>query len=368
MRGVTEYAGLSSLAELEAFHADIALAERAGAVVVQRDRGRGDGTALIRLTVGDLSALARHLGMELLDDRVTAAAQRLAPWRQRFPVLDEVVACWRQGRKVRGGGPEVAADLAAAASVVAARADDAGHERILRRESVRLLGDSKRLERLTPWLELLFTGQLVSARLAKEDEWSAIGLRREPQPLLLAGNGTVTLAGATLPLARPYLGLPVESLRSIATRASYLLTIENLASFHDAVSAPAAEAGLLIYTGGMPSPAWRVAYARIVGSLPAETPIYHWGDVDEGGFRIAAVLAQMCADAVRTLLPWRMSPDELPVDVVCTEAAPATLTSMVRWAGRAGWDTIARQLHRRPICVEQEALAVRLPQARQPDN
>lgn len=368
MHSVAEYTELASLADLDAFHADIALAERAGAVVVQRDRRRGDGTALLRLTVDDLSALARHLGAELLEDRVAAAAQRLAPWRHRFPVLDEAIAAWRQGRKVRGSGPEAAHDLAAAASVVAARADDAGHERILRRESVRLLGDSKRLEKLTPWLELLIAGELVSSGLAQEDVWSAIGLRREPQPLLLAGEGMVTLNATVLPLARPYLGLPMESLRSIATHARYLLTIENLASFHDAASTPGAEVGLLVYTGGMPSPAWRAAYACILGGLAAGTPIYHWGDIDQGGFRIAATLAQACAEAARRLLPWRMSPDELPTDVVCTDATPAALDAMVRWAERAGWDTVARQLPLRPICVEQEALAARLPAAAPPDH
>ena len=44
---------------------------------------------------------------------------------------------------------------------------DGGGERILRKESVRLFGSrrSKHLERLTPWLELLVSGDLAAARM-----------------------------------------------------------------------------------------------------------------------------------------------------------------------------------------------------------
>jgi hypothetical protein len=358
MARVDEYTALRSLAELEAFHAAIVLAERDGAVDVRREGRSGDGSTLLRLTVANPVALARHLGVELLDDRVAAASRQLQPWLERFPVLADVLAAWRDGRKPRGAGPEAAAELAQAAVAVAARAGDAGHERILRRESVRLFGDSKRLERLTPWLELLLTGELAASGLAREEVWSAIGLRREPQPLLLAGRGTVVLAGATLPLVRPYLGLPVESVQSVATPARCLLTIENLASFHDATRADGAGDVLLLYTGGMPSPAWRAAYASILGTLAAEATVFHWGDIDEGGFRIAAVLAAAACDAGRSLQPWLMSPEALPAD--CLRAAetpaPSLLAAMQRWAGRAGWPHVAAALERQPVCLEQERL------------
>lgn len=363
MRGVAEYTSLASLAELETFHAEIALAERAGAIAVQCDARSGDGTRLLRLTVADVPVLAQHLGVALLDDRVAAAARRLAPWRQRFAVLDEVIAAWRQGRKLRGCGPEAATELVDAARVVAARANDAGHERILRRESVRLFGDSKRLEKLTPWLELLATGELAASGLAKEDVWSSIGLRREPQPLLLAGRGTATLTDGVLPLVRPYLGLPVESLQAVTTAARCVLSIENLASFHDATQAPGTGEALLLYTGGMPSPAWRAAYARVLRSLAPDVPVFHWGDIDEGGFRIAAVLAAVVREAGRTLQPWLMSPTALPAVVAGNAATPdpAVLAAMQRWAARAGWPQVAEALARQPIRLEQEQLDPTMP-------
>ncbi len=358
-----EYIALRSLDELERFHAEIALAERAGAIVVKREGRSGDGSKLLRLSVADLPALARHLGVPLLDEQVAEAMHKLDAWALRFPVVVDVIEAWRHGRKVRGCGAEAAAELALATKAVAARADDAGHERILRRESVRLFGDSKQLEKLTPWLELLFTGELSASGLAKEEVWSAIGLRREPQPMLLAGSGTVELADAVLPLLRPYLGLPVESVRAVATSARSVLSIENLASFHDAAQSPGAASVLLLYTGGMPSPAWRAAYARILSRLSPGLPIHHWGDIDEGGFRIAAVLAAAAQSAGHRLLPWMMSPAELPPDLGMQAKTPtaSALAAMLRWADRSGWSDLAAQLQQQPIQLEQESLDPSLP-------
>lgn len=359
-----DYLDLQSLEERERFHAVIALAERAGAIHVERDRHQGDGQRLLRITVADLDALAAHLGIVLLDARTAVAEATVQPWRARFPVVDHVLHAWRSNRKMRGQGPEAAADLADAARAVAALQDEAaGGERILRRESVRLFGDSKRLERLTPWLELLVTGEPAASALSREEIWSAIGLRREPQPLLLSGIATVRLDDCELPLARPYLGLPVESLRAVATQARFLLTVENLASFHDAARAPGVGAGLLLFTGGMPSPAWRRAYARILQGLPATADLYHWGDIDEGGFRIASVLAAAAEEQGRRLQPWLMSPAALPQAVAAAANAPdaRVLDAMCRWAMRAGWPEVAECLRLQPIKLEQESLDAWLP-------
>jgi hypothetical protein len=358
-----DYRALASLIEVEAFRAEVALAERAGAIHVSRDHYRGDGKTITMLRVASVEALARHLGVSLHEDRVRVAERTLAPWRERFPILIDVVAAWRAKRTVRQAGPEAALDLADAARAVAARLDDAGSERILRRESVRLFGDSKRLERITKWLHILVTGELAASGLSDEEVWAAIGLRREPQPLLLAGTGTVTLAGATLPLVRPYLGLPMEAVHAITTPARWLLSIENLATFHDAARAPQAADGLVIYTGGMPSPAWRGAYQHLLAGLPAQAAVLHWGDIDEGGFRIAAAIAASARLTGHTLLPWCMAPGDLPVAIIqgVTPPKPATLAAMRHWAEQAGWHRLSTELAHRPVKLEQERLDIRLP-------
>lgn len=364
-----DYLSLRTLAERETFHAQVALAERAGAIAVQRDRHRGDGDRLLRLTVVDLDVLASHLGVPLLDARVREAAGVLSPWRPHFPVLDDVLAAWRADRKVRGHGPEAAPDLADAALAVSARRADESHERILRRESARLFAGrplaSKRLEQLTPWLDLLASGQLVAdGPIEKEHIWASLGLRREPQPLLVAGPGTLLLDGdVPLPLATTFLGVPLDAVRGVRTDATCVLSVENLASFHDAARAAGADRVLVVYTGGMPSPAWRRAYVRLLRSLPPDMPVWHWGDIDEGGFRIAAVLADTVSATGHRLQPWRMSPAALaraaPPGVYVPDAA--VLGAMCRWAERAGWDGVAAELRSHPLCLEQEALPAGLP-------
>lgn len=364
-----DYLSLRTLAERETFHAQVALAERAGAIAVQRDRHRGDGDRLLRLTVADLDTLAGHLGVPLLEGRVREAAGVLSPWRPHFPVLDDVLAAWRADRKVRGHGPEAAPDLADAALAVSARRADESHERILRRESARLFAGrplaSKRLEQLTPWLDLLASGQPVAdGPIEKEHIWASLGLRREPQPLLVAGPGTLLLDGdVALPLATTFLGVPLDAVRGVRTDAICVLSVENLASFHDAARAAGADRVLVVYTGGMPSPAWRRAYVRLLRSLPPDMPVWHWGDIDEGGFRIAAVLADTVSATGHRLQPWRMSPAALARAALPGVYVPdaAVLGAMCRWAERAGWNGIAAELHSHPLCLEQEALPAELP-------
>ncbi|PZQ29635.1 MAG: hypothetical protein DI562_08455 [Stenotrophomonas acidaminiphila] len=366
-----DYVSLRTLAERETFHAQVAIAERAGAVMVERDRYRGDGERLLRLTVIDLDVLADHLDVPLLDVRVREAAEALSAWLTDFPVLNDVLAAWRADRKVRGHGPEAALDLADAAQAVRARLADEAHECILRRESARLFAGraqaSKRLEQLTPWLDLLGSGQLVAdGPLEKEHVWASLGLRREPQPLLIAGTGTLLLDGdVELPLATTFLGVPLDAVRGVRTDAACVLSVENLASFHDAARAPGADRTLLLYTGGMPSPAWRLAYARLLSSLPPDIPVWHWGDIDEGGFRIAAVLAETVTASGHRFQPWQMSPADV-LSIPGHDAsvpAPDVLKAMCRWAERAGWTGVADALRAQPLHLEQEALPTRLPSA-----
>ncbi len=376
-RDGAEYRALNGVADFESFHARIALAERAGGITVERERHRDDGQRLLRLTVGDVSALARDLGIALVSERMVQAQALLAQWlpsascgnaqpgmQRCFPVISEVLDAWRTGRKVRGHGPEAAADLADAARVVAALQADTRGERLLRKASVELFGSSKRLETLTVWLDVLVAGELAPSGLEDAQVWSALGLRKEPQPLLLAGPGVVELDdGSCHVLPGRWLGFPVDAVRGITTQARALLSIENLSSFHEATALRGDAPVLLLYTGGMPSPAWRAAYTRLLAGLPADAALYHWGDIDRGGFRIAAKLADAARQSGRVVQPWLMAPDALPADSVANAEAPSpsVLNTMCDWARRAGWHALAVSLQCTPLLLEQERLPPRLP-------
>lgn len=352
-----EYASLPTLEALESFEAQIRLAERDGALVVDRDRLRGDGERLQAIGVRDIASLATFLGIVPHGDQVAAAERRLAPSIERFNVIARVLAAWRDNRKVRGRGPEALDDVADALRVMEAQVP--GEERILRQESTRLFGDSKRIERLTPWLEVLALGEVSPTGLSRDDIWAACGLRREPQPMLVAGEGELTVATRGVRLAKPYLGVAAKAIEGFATAATCLVSIENLTSFHQAAQAWGDQPLVLVYSGGMPSPAWRRAYRCLLAGLPAQASIHHWGDIDEGGFRIAAVIAAEAAASGRSLLPWAMSPEDLPPSLRAgrPRAEPGVLSRMKANAIKAGWPEVAESLAHFQILFEQEGLA-----------
>lgn len=356
-----EYCGLRSLDDFEAFEAEIALAVQHGAITIESERYGAREGRLNQIRLRDLARLGEHIHCEPLPLRHARAEAALAGWLGRFPVLEDVLASWKQGKSVRGHDASDVDALADAAKAIDALLRDDTRERLLRRESWRLFGDSKRLESLIPWLDVLLTGETAPSGLEQEQILASIGLRRQPQPVLIAGDGEATVGGTRLPLCRPYLGLPVEALERLDTTAAHLLTIENLTSFHDAARCRTDGSVLLLYTGGMPSPAWRRMYARLLAEVPPGIALHHWGDIDEGGFRIAATLAGVATGCGRTLKPWRMSPDDIPPALRNTPPSPVALRRMQDWAARASWPGIADALARTPVRIEQEALDPILP-------
>ena len=103
----------------------------------------------------------------------------------------------------------------------------------------------------------------------------------------------------------------------------------------------------------MPSPSWARAYARVMQGLPDATRVYHWGDHDEGGFRIAARISEVCARAGRRLLPWCMAVGE------GREASESQQKTMSASARRAGWNELAQTMP--PFLLEQESQPPTLP-------
>jgi len=113
---------------------------------------------------------------------------------------------------------------------------------------------------------------------------------------------------------------------------------------------------LIIYSAGMPSPSWRKMYTTMLKDVSVGTPVLHWGDVDEGGFRIAARIAREAAISGHTLRPWKMSPEDIPESLRRTAKA-STLARMKRYAEEAGWAELGEKVAAAGVTVEQEALA-----------
>ncbi len=357
-----EYHACTSLAEREAFEAVLLSAQRAGAIAVDMHRtGFGDAR-FKRVVVDDIDKLAAFLGIKTRQSRVDAAAHMLAFARDAWLVIDAVLERWRLGKPVRGKGPDAAPDLADAVRLVEARkecVDDA----LLRRESIRLLGDSKRAESLEAWIDLLLQGELASSGLGFDDVFAAIGLRRIPQPFLLAGSGSLHLRTGDIAICRPYIGVSMDVIENLSATPRWLLSIENQQTFFEAAEMLGDRGdGLILYSAGMPSPRWCDVYRRILAALQRETRVYHWGDIDEGGFRIARWIAEAAAAAGRRLEPWNMRPGNVDGDTGMTRVPDAgTLARMCASARAAGWAQVALDLEANPLQFEQEGMPVALP-------
>jgi len=227
----------------------------------------------------------------------------------------------------------------------------------IREVSARLFKDSKRIEKLAAPVDVLLTGDVDAEIREPADVWQEIGLFREEQPVRMAGKIVVARTRVTECLDAPYSAFSASSVTGLAGIPKMVMTIENQTTFHSEAKRRHDEEVLLIYTAGMPTPAWRAMYVRLIGGLPPGVPVYHWGDIDEGGFRIASILAQDARSAGHTLQPWMMHPDDVPEDRR-VKARPHTLERIRRFASAAGWGTLGEEIATAGFTVEQEGLPI----------
>jgi hypothetical protein len=175
------------------------------------------------------------------------------------------------------------------------------------------VNDSKALERnirqVVSAVTDLFHAAGPHIGLNPDEYLAGAGIVRMPQPVLL--RGSLALDGQTLP-DMPFVGLPTEcaALVDLRNRPSYVLTIENYASFIRHVrEVSRTDEGLVIYSGGFPSRPTLKAIARLAAQ--ADAPTFHWGDMDAGGVRIFRHIEAHLAPLGVTLRPHMMNADLL---------------------------------------------------------
>lgn len=352
---LAEYRELRSLKAKEEFEAVLAYAQAEGAITIVRPQRDIHGL-IERVELIDAVKLASILGEVPHAVQVQSARQTLAMYLAGHSVLNDVLSGWEKLRKVRGTGPDGAIKWVMACDVIAycqAQVTLGATETPVRDASALLFKDSKRLESLVPCLDVLLTGNVEDNARPEAEVLHELGLYREQQPVRLSGNIVVRRERGAFPLDIPYCALPPSTVLGIESMPSQILTIENQTTFHVWARRYHDSNVLCIYTAGMPSPAWRAMYLRLLVALPLSVPVHHWGDVDEGGFRIASLLNRCAAEVGHTLLPWKMRPADVPESQ--RRAAPArTVERMVKYAYEAGWSDIAQELMDSKFIAEQE--------------
>ncbi len=355
---LVEYRRLNSLDRKESFESTMTAARVEGAVELVWDGGVTQTGFIERINLADVRQLGNFLELKLAQDKVAEAQEQLATIATSFPVVHEVLRRWTELRKTRGLGPESVEDWKSAARTIEfcqSFSVDQPLSLPIREASARLFNDSKRIEKLTVPLDILLANSIEGEARDGPSVWQELGLFREEHPVLLAGNVVAEREGVTARLDTPYMGLPAGTVRRLMSVPKMVLTIENLTTFHSEARRRSNEELLLIYTAGMPSPAWRAMYIRILAALPSDVPVYHWGDIDEGGFRIAATLSQDSRTVRHILQPWSMRPEDVPQQLR-RKASRQTLERMQHFATCAGWHDLAREIELAGFTVEQEGL------------
>lgn len=355
-----EYYCLERFADREEYHARLQTYSNTKAIKVDWDVGAGERGQLSRITLLDAKAVVSILGEELPWEVASQAIESIsAVAKEGLPNVDHIIDAWRFGKAPAGVQAERAHQLVDSMRIIdaAQKLSEGGQDVLLRKLSARLFSDSKRIEALSRQLAFL----LGEPRETEEyNVFARLGLVKHPQPMLLSGplGCRIQIEGVAIPLAFPYLGFRPDTIKGLVASNDPIrrvLTIENLASFNEAADfAKNARDLLIVYLAGNPTPSFLAAYNRILSSVEP-TEIMHWGDIDVGGFRIAARLADSIRSTGHSLKLWRMNPSE-----VASEQQKAVPEKKIEEASticeKYGWNKEAEGLRSNPVFQEQEFL------------
>ena len=361
-----DYLELPTRRETDEFHAAMRAAERAGAIRIEWDSHAGEDGQILRVVLMDKGALTNHVGRTPLWDACSQAEARLsefAPHDGARRLLEK----WRLGKRPRSIGPDRIDDLMDAVRVLHGLGEYGGEDIPVRQYSVKLFNDSKRAEALLPVLDYLTSeGDDEGMARTAEEVLGGLGLIRHPQPALAAGMARVVFHnGDAIRLPSPYLGLAPQSVERIevAVSARFILTVENYTTFNEICRGKAGPIqGIVLYTAGMPSPSFLTVYAKALESALDDVQIYHWGDIDLGGYRVADALMKMARKAGKKLLLWRMNPEDLAKNYVPWRSLSDREESWMKEIARHnGWLSEYEGISAAAVAFEQEIIAPELP-------
>ncbi|HDY85467.1 hypothetical protein LCGC14_1113310 [marine sediment metagenome] len=176
--------------------------------------------------------------------------------------------------------------------------------------SVNAFSDSKELDKnigsIARILKVINTE--IEPSLEAKDVLQLYGVVPIAHPVYISGQLTFISGSSTLNASfPPAVGIWPMAVDKIMSndKVNRVTSIENLATFMRYVCNEKAEDEVVLYTGGIPSPACRTVYKMIVYALP-NSKFYHWGDIDLGGFIILSMMEKI---AGRSVLAFRMSTD-----------------------------------------------------------
>jgi hypothetical protein len=363
-----DYTQIDGPAAQDEFHQVLQDAQRAGGIALEQERlGRFTGE-FARVRLIDANRLYRFL-VRAPADSIADAARRTMEASISEILVDpffreiegEAIAAWEGTKSFMGFTPAQVENFVIVLRLTHGIIHLAGRDVDHRTFSRRAVKDSKALERWEGRVAQLLKRRDESlAGDEPREVLEASGIVRRAHLLHVKGplhlhSGALKIEGT----GEVFIGLPWAAVQqaTLTRPVDYIITIENSTSFwRYCTEIPGNYLALL--SDGFPARdvlSSMVHLLKIARAL-ADVPIYHWGDIDAGGVRIAAYLEDSFGAAV-TL-------HEMEPALALTFGTPLqSRKGLERLAGRAGdVGALARWLRSDEAkALEQEELDPKAP-------
>lgn len=291
-----DWNSFTTVADAEDFEKLLGQLERLGTVKLTFGK-KGLRNRIEKVALIDPGPVYSMLGRRPSCDTAAAA---IAPLRERAEtwetaMLDEIQSLWSRNRQWQKFTPANSDALLDIQKLAQAIHSGQHQNQDFRTFSSRIVGDSKKVERCeAAVLAYLRANGKHSFRslMAERGAWKIT------MPVML--SGPVSLHGLRLCDAMDYVGVPVLELQNLIVDedVDYVLSVENLTSFHRHCIEinPTPRRGLILFTSGQPSHAFKEYYSGLAERLSGRVPFYHWSDIDGGGLEISKVMLDLNPD------------------------------------------------------------------------
>lgn len=246
-----------------------------------------------RVSVLDQGELYSALGRRPHSHTAREAASILRDGAEDWETatIDHIEGVWARHGKWYGFGVDQANQLVPIQKVARGIRNGLNEGQDMRTFSTRLGGDSKLVEKNDKAIlaYVYHFGDRPEGTL--REILARSGSAKITSPVL--ASGPFSLNGNPVGQTLSYCGLPFHELEAFVLdrRPDYVLTIENLVSFHrHAVEVNTDRSGLILFTSGQASISFKEFYARLAAALGPTTPFFHWSDIDEGGLEITRTI------------------------------------------------------------------------------
>jgi hypothetical protein len=239
-----------------------------------------------------------------------------------IPALHEQLDTMQKNAKIPallGSDADIARDLI---SIFRLLFEDSFKPMQMRVFSLRCFNDSKYFEqkmksRITTFLRR-YHPQLNTLNenhaLADDDVLELIGIRKNPEILEFRGPVKLHLNGSVIDFSPMTAGAcfktdNFEMLQKIEIEnVQKIIFIENRTSYEIQISKEYDRNELIVYHGGFHSIKKRRFLQMLIEAANQQVEIYHWGDIDLGGFKIFLQIKNNISSRVK---PWQMDSETL---------------------------------------------------------